>query len=77
MKPSEHKCSIVIRCYNEAAHIGKLLYGILQQTESHIEIIVVDSGSTDGTLRIAKQYPVKIVEIKPEDFSFGRSLNAG
>ena len=77
MKPSEHKCSIVIRCYNEAAHIGKLLYGILQQTESHVEIIVVDSGSTDGTLRIAKQYPVKIVEIKPEDFSFGHSLNAG
>jgi glycosyltransferase involved in cell wall biosynthesis len=71
------KCSIVIRCYNEAAHIGKLLYGILQQTLNNVEIIVVDSGSTDGTLRIAKQYPVKAVEIKPEAFSFGRALNAG
>lgn len=77
MEHLHHKCSIVIRCYNEAAHIGKLLYGILQQTAKDIEIIVVDSGSTDGTLRIAKQYPVKTVEIKPEDFSFGRSLNAG
>ena len=77
MKQSNYKCSIVIRCYNEAAHIGKLLYGILQQTENNIEIVVVDSGSTDGTLRIAKQYPVKTVEIQPEEFSFGRSLNAG
>ena len=70
-------CSIVIRCYNEAAHIGKLLYGILQQTEKNIEIVVVDSGSTDGSLRIAKQYPVKTIEINPGDFSFGRSLNIG
>jgi glycosyltransferase involved in cell wall biosynthesis len=36
------KCSIVIRCYNEAAHIGKLLYGILQQTVNDVEIIVAD-----------------------------------
>ncbi len=70
-------CSIIIRCYNEEKHIGKLLHGILQQTFKDFEIIVVDSGSTDKTLSIACQYPVKIVSIQPEDFSFGHSLNRG
>jgi rhamnosyltransferase len=70
-------CSIVIRCYNEAAHIGKLLDGILAQTLDDVEIIVVDSGSTDGTLDIVAQYPATVVKIPKEEFSFGRSLNLG
>ena len=69
--------SIVIRVFNEEKHIGRLLFGITQQTYSNPEIILVDSGSTDKTLDIASQYPVKILGIPPEDFSFGRSLNRG
>lgn len=70
--------SIVIRCYNEREHIGKLLYGIEQQTFDDYELIFVDSGSTDGTLEIANQYePEDIVHIPPEKFSFGRALNWG
>ena len=71
------KCSIVIRAYNEEKGIGRLLDGITQQTFEGYEIILVDSGSTDGTLAVAKRYPVKIVSIRPQDFSFGRSLNYG
>ncbi|PSB17228.1 family 2 glycosyl transferase [filamentous cyanobacterium CCP1] len=74
---SSPKCSIVIRCYNEEQHIGRLLSGLMQQTVKDIEIIVVDSGSTDATVSIAAQYPIKLVSIRPEDFSFGRSLNLG
>ena len=69
--------SVIIRCYNEEKHIGRLLHGIMEQTFSDLEIIVVDSGSTDKTLSVAKRYPVKIVSISPEEFSFGRSLNRG
>lgn len=69
--------SIVIRAFNEDQHIGRLLYGITQQTISKPEIILVDSGSTDKTLAIAAQYPVKVVHIDPESFTFGRSLNTG
>ncbi|MBW1791169.1 MAG: glycosyltransferase family 2 protein [Deltaproteobacteria bacterium] len=72
-----HKATIVIRCYNEEDNIGQLLHGILQQTVRDVEIIVVDSGSTDATLSIASRFPVKIINIKPQDFSFGHSLNAG
>jgi len=69
--------SIVIRCCNEEQHIGRLLTGIMQQTFRDVEIIIVDSGSTDATLSMASRYPVKIVSIRPENFSFGHSLNIG
>lgn len=36
--------SIVIRCYNEEEHIGRLLSGIMQQTLRDVEIILVDRG---------------------------------
>lgn len=72
-----NNCSIVIRCFNEERHIGRLLSGIMQQTITEPEIIIVDSGSTDATLSIASSYPVKIVHITPDEFSFGRALNLG
>lgn len=69
--------SIVIRAFNEEQHLGRLLYGITQQNYPNPEVILVDSGSTDGTLAIAEDYPVKIVHIQPSEFTFGRSLNMG
>ena len=72
-----HHASIIIRCYNEEAHIGRLLSGIMQQATDDLEIIIVDSGSTDATLSIASQYPAKILKINKQDFSFGSSLNIG
>jgi rhamnosyltransferase len=70
-------CSIIIRAFNEEVHIGRLLEGIQKQNQKNIEIILVDSGSTDKTVEIAKRYPVKIVTIEEENFTFGRSLNYG
>jgi rhamnosyltransferase len=71
------KCSIVIRAFNEEKHLGRLLDGIAHQTLADVEIILVDSGSTDGTLQVAERYPVQVVHIPPGEFSFGRSLNLG
>ncbi|HRS75498.1 MAG TPA: glycosyltransferase, partial [Anaerolineaceae bacterium] len=70
-------CSIIIRAHNEERHLGRLLEGIAQQTVKDVEIILVDSGSTDGTLAVAARYPVQVVHIAPEEFTFGRSLNLG
>lgn len=75
---NEPRASIIIRCYNERDHIGKLLYGIYEQTVEDLEVILVDSGSTDGTLEVAKEYPIEdILYIAPSEFSFGRALNYG
>lgn len=69
--------SVVIRCLNEERHIGRLLSGLMRQTLRPAQIILVDSGSSDTTLEIARRFPVEIHHIKPEQFSFGRSLNVG
>ncbi|MBI5702962.1 MAG: glycosyltransferase family 2 protein [Chloroflexota bacterium] len=70
-------CSIVIRAYNEEKHIGRLLEGIRQQTVQDVEIILVDSGSTDGTVSVAEAFGARVVRIPSAEFTFGRSLNFG
>jgi rhamnosyltransferase len=70
-------CSLVIRAYNEATHLGRLLEGIAHQTVRDVEVILVDSGSTDSTVAIAESYGARVVHIRPEEFTFGRSLNLG
>jgi len=74
MRPA---CSIIIRAFNEEKHIGRLLDGISQQTLRNVQVILVDSGSTDGTVTIAQGKGAEIVRIDPREFTFGRSLNIG
>ncbi len=70
-------CSLVIRAYNEGKHIGRLLEGVTHQTVKDVEVILVDSGSTDDTVSIAESYGAQVVHIQPQEFTFGRSLNLG
>ena len=70
-------CSIIIRAYNEEKHIGRLLEGIKQQTVKDVEVILVDSGSTDSTVAIAESFGARVVRIPSAEFTFGRSLNFG
>lgn len=71
--------SIVIRTLNEGRYLNELLTNVASQQTDGIsrEVVVVDSGSTDDTLKIAEKHGCYILHIKREDFSFGRSLNVG
>lgn len=71
--------SVIIRTYNEQQYLEQLLLSIFsQKCESvEVEVIIVDSGSTDATLEIAAKYPCQITHIRKSDFTFGRSLNIG
>jgi rhamnosyltransferase len=72
--------SIVIRTLNEETHLADLLSGIHEQRlpdDVQVETVIVDSGSTDRTLEIARANGCRITHIPKEDFSFGRSLNIG
>jgi glycosyltransferase involved in cell wall biosynthesis len=71
------KCSIVIRAYNESKHLGRLLQGIGSQRLKDVEVIVVDSGSTDATVQIAESYGARLLHVRADEFTFGRSLNLG
>ncbi len=48
--------SVYIICQNEEQHIGR----VLESVKAFDEIVIVDSGSTDRTLEIAKKYTDKI-----------------
>lgn len=71
--------SVVIRTYNEQRHLDALLCAIAKQycEDFSIETVIIDSGSTDETLVIARQHNCRITFIKKEEFTFGRSLNVG
>ncbi|MET1254655.1 glycosyltransferase [Aliikangiella maris] len=71
--------SIIIRTYNESRYLNELLCAIENQiTDKYkVEVVLVDSGSSDNTLDIAKKHQVNILHIDKEDFTFGRSLNLG
>jgi rhamnosyltransferase len=70
--------SVVIRAKNEARDIGDTLATIYRQEGvGEIEVIVVDSGSTDGTQDIVRRFPAALIEIPPATFTYGRALNIG
>ena len=71
------KISVIIRAYNEDEHIERLMLGIQAQRMQPHEVILVDSGSTDSTVEIARRYGAKIVPIDKSEFTFGRALNRG
>ncbi|MEK7137935.1 MAG: glycosyltransferase family 2 protein, partial [Patescibacteria group bacterium] len=69
--------SLVVRTFNEEKHLGNLLEAVKRQNYKDYEIVVVDSGSTDKTLEIAREHKAKIIKIESRDFTFGYSLNVG
>lgn len=69
---------IVIRTFNEAALLGRTLGSIMNQNEQSFEIVVVDSGSTDATISIARRYSrLNVIEMPQSKFTYGRALNLG
>ncbi len=72
------RASIVIRARNEARLIDEALDAVFgQRYRGHFDVVVVDSGSTDGTLEIVRRYPLRLIQIPSEAFTYGRSLNLG
>ena len=73
------KISVMVTVLNEAEMIGVLLLGLVSQTHSPSEVIIVDAGSTDDTVQLIKvfqkqhpHFPLKIVT-KKGNRSIGRN----
>ena len=75
------KISIIIPAYNVEEYLEKCLESIISQNFDKVEIIIVDDGSTDKSLQIAKEYQKKYPEktrvISQENKGQGGARNTG
>src|SRR3989338_1636252 len=55
------KVSLYIPCYNAQDTVRECLESVFGQTRAVDEIVVIDDGSTDSSIKIAKEYPVKVI----------------
>jgi rhamnosyltransferase len=70
------ECSISILTKNEERNIGSCLDAVFSQKQvPPFEVILVDSGSTDQTVEIARRYPIRIQQIRAEAFHHARTRN--
>src|ERR1700740_2027718 len=70
------QASILLLTKNEAQNIGACLEAIYAQNNAReFEVVVVDSGSTDGTVEIARRYPGRLEKVRPEEFHHARTRN--
>lgn len=70
--------SVVIPVKNGGRYLAETLDAILaQESRYELEIVVVDSGSTDGSLDVIRARPVRLYTIPPEQFNHGLTRNLG
>ncbi len=59
--------SIITPCLNRAEFIAEAVESVLSQDYPNVEHIIMDGGSTDGTLEVLKRYPHLRVVSEPDE----------
>jgi glycosyltransferase involved in cell wall biosynthesis len=67
--------SIVTPCLNAARHIEETIESVLRQDYPNIEYIVMDGGSTDGTVEILRRYGSRITWVSEKDRGTADAIN--
>lgn len=65
--------SVVIPVKDGARYLEEVLSAVLREAPS--EVLVIDSGSRDGSVEIARAAGVRVLEIEPAAFGHGRTRN--
>jgi len=68
--------SVIITCYNYAHYLAQCIQSVVNQTYKQVEIIVVNDGSTDGTLELLKKYPT-VITITTNRVGLSEARNIG
>jgi O-antigen biosynthesis protein len=58
------RITVAIPCYNGSQYVSQTIESILSQSRSADEVLVIDDGSTDDSVKIIQRYPVKLVQHK-------------
>ena len=74
---SDPRASIIIPCFNAEAFVGEAIQSALDQTHESIEVIVVDDGSTDGSIERIRSFGEAIVWIANPHQGAGGARNSG
>jgi glycosyltransferase involved in cell wall biosynthesis len=69
--------SIVVNNFNYARFLGKAIDSALAQTYEHVEVIVVDDGSTDESRNIIAAYGKRVVPVLKSNGGQASAFNAG
>lgn len=78
MSKNNPKITVITVCFNDVYHIESTIQSVLSQTYSNIEYIVVDGGSTDGTIEKINKYKTQISKIISEkDSGIYDAMNKG
>jgi rhamnosyltransferase len=74
----EPMVSIIMRSYNEGWALRDTLAAVQAQDYKNWELIVIDSGSTDGSVDLIREAkPAHFIQIKHEDYNPSRVMNHG
>ena len=75
---SELKISIITPVYNQVDYIEATIRSVIEQNYPNLEYIIVDGGSTDGTLEVIKKYEKHIFKwISEPDNGMYEAINKG
>jgi rhamnosyltransferase len=70
--------SVVIPVKNGGEGLARCLDGILgQESSGPVQIVIVDSGSTDGSVAVARDRGALVRQIPPHEFTHGAARNLG
>ena len=77
-KKNEPLITVIMVCLNSQKHLTKAINSVLKQTYKNFELIIIDGGSTDDTLKILKKNNNKIdFWISEKDKSHFDAMNKG
>ena len=71
------KISVIIPNYNYARYLDQAIQSVLGQTYSNLELIVVNNGSTDNSLKVLEKYENEIILIDQANLGQSGARNSG
>ena len=78
MKKNNKLISVIINVYNAEKFVEKCLLSVLNQTYKNLEILIINDGSTDDSIKLCKKYKDKRIKIiTTKNMGLAASRNVG